>query len=141
MRGLQAAELAAGEFLEGCNQICQRNAAELLIALPADLKPAESQSCLSEFNAAATHLCYYYTLKLTHVGEAPWVSFKVSHANIAIAHDGLRAALASRSDHPRIRRLQLELQEQAIAWMSGRDIFEAGLEDICDCCGGTVSQH
>jgi hypothetical protein len=72
-RGCRGADLAAGEFLELVHKMGGVLAAQLVMSLPADITEQQRRVLVTEFESGRGHLSFYFTLKLSHWTEPPWV--------------------------------------------------------------------
>jgi hypothetical protein len=132
MKGMRAAELSAGEFLEVFCGICNQTAAAMMLSLPADISAQERTALLKEYDAGASHVTFYFVLKLSHFGETPWLLFQLAHHDSTVAHAALRECLASNDQHPCMQRFRSPpLREQALQWVEGADLFAPQLKDLC----------
>ena len=107
-RNMRASDVAANELLEMLAQLKNSTAAGILIKLPNDITPAQRQKALRNFNTGSCHLMFYITAKLVHTTGEPFIIFKVSHLDDALARHALRVCLASRHLHPRMVNLRSE---------------------------------
>ena len=115
---MRAPDVAAGEFLELLMNLFTVTGASLLLILPTDISSAERKILIEEYDSGASHLSFYFTMKLTHMTEFPWKVFVLGHRDVQTAYDGMREALASDCQHPRIRNLQAEpLRTEALQWL------------------------
>ena len=135
MRGLRAAELSAGDFLQLLARLSELTAAHLVVQLPPDINAGSRRSLLQEFDAARAHLSFYFVVKLSHLNQFPWKILQLSHADELVAQTALRSALASDHPHPRLQTLRGPLRQQCLAWLTGADIFSDELVDLCTFVG------
>ena len=135
MRGLRAAELSAGDFLQLLARLSELTAAHLLVQLPPDISAGCMRSLLQEFDAARAHLSFYFVVKLSHLNQFPWKILQLSHADELVAQTALRSALASDHPHHRLQTLRGPLRQQCLAWLTGADIFSDELVDLCTFVG------
>ena len=120
MRGLQCPEVANGEFLDPFVQLLHTTVAQVMLRLPHNVSEQQRHSLVAEFNAGANHLCFFFVLKLAHMGNAPAVLWCLPHSDVQVAHGALRLVLGmpELSDHPRVRRLQQPpLRDLATLWL------------------------
>jgi len=93
----------------------------------------ERLTLLLEFDAGRAHLIFMVVLKFSHMGETPWILFKLGSWDLVDAHEALRLLLASTSKHPAVVRLREgDLLPKAILWLQGSDILCEELADLCE---------
>ena len=129
MRGLRAAEVCTGDFLDIVRTVCDQSAVDILQRLPRDISAEQRAHLLNEFNAGRTHLCFYLALKLT-VEEWPWKKCGLAHMDERVARHVLHEALASESEHVRLRRLRVELRPLCERFLAGESLRSPGTQDL-----------
>ena len=68
LRGCRAPDLAAGDLFEELQSVLDIRSQRLLANLPATLGPEQRADLLQEFERARSHLCFTFTVKLSHWG-------------------------------------------------------------------------
>ena len=81
LRGHQAAEISAGQFTKAATDLFTTTAADFVASPPQGLPAASQRKLIRDFNAARTHVVFYYTLKLSHMSEMLWRLFQISHTD------------------------------------------------------------
>jgi hypothetical protein len=131
-RGMMVAELAE-EFFVMLNEALNSGLADLLAKLPIDISEEVRRMCLVEFEAGRNHLVFVYTLKLSHLHNAPFALFKMASLDLRKAHAAGDTCILSNSAHPRILELQRPpLRDQFIRWKAGANLFSDELAELCD---------
>ena len=111
--------------------ISSHSSANLLRKLPVDISAEERNRCLVEFETGRAHINFGYVLKLSHLFNAPFLSFKISHMLNRVAWGAVDGCIASSSAHPQILRL-LELEEPCQRWKSGEDLFHEEQQELAE---------
>ena len=119
MRGLRAAELSSGEFLEALGRLWHVTTVQVLRVLPGDLTPQDRRAIIQEFDRARTHLSMYFTLKLTHLQDMSHLILQISHCNEVTAQVALRKVLTSTHSHPLAQKLRGVLRQACQRWLDG----------------------
>ena len=68
-RRMRAAAIVSGEFTGVIQSSISTASVEVLTALPRGLSPVELRRLLEQFNRGVLHIAFYWTMKLTHLGE------------------------------------------------------------------------
>ena len=119
------------EFFTMLRSVSSSSSAELLRKLPIDISAEERNRCLVEFETGRAHINFGYILKFSHLFNAPFLSFKISHMLNHVAWGAIDGCIASSSAHPRILRL-LGLEEQCQRWKDGEDLFHEDLQELAE---------
>ena len=124
MRGMRAAELSSGEFLDLIGTLWRVSAVQMLQVLPANISQEDRRVIVQEFDRARTHLSLYFTLKLSHLQEMPHLILQVSHCNDVTAQQALPRVLSSRNSHPLVQKLQGPLRRACDRWLDGAPLTD-----------------
>ena len=130
MRGLRAAELSSGEFLDILRRLWAVSAVQVLRVLPANLTRPDRTLIMQEFDCARAHLAFYFTLKLTHLQEMPWKILQVSHSNEVVAQLAAQEALSSACRHPLVAKLQGTMKHACEGWLAGESLMGPGKTEL-----------
>ena len=100
MRGHRLAELCAGDFFEGFQELCHITAARLHQLLPAQLSGPQFATMVREFEKGRSHHFFTLVLKLAPVMEPPLCLPACSHHDMAKACKFVETCLEGNSRHP-----------------------------------------
>lgn len=100
MRGRRAADLASGKFHSIVQEMCEINAARLVMNLPPTITEAERLTIISDFENGRSHVLFQMALKLSHWEAFPWLTFGASCQDVETSKQILQDLLACECSHP-----------------------------------------
>ena len=122
-RGRRLPEIAAGDFFDAFNIICNMSSTRLLGGMPRDIDSSLRAALLQAFEHGRAHLLFGFTLKLASFIEPPALLFAGAHHKHHIARRALRICL-ERTDcrHPRVLELRQGVLGDAVReFLNGED--------------------
>ena len=93
MRCRRAHEL--GDFMQEWEQHGFPRAAQVVQSIPNDVDAETKAELLQEFEAGRVWLVYYFTLKLSHLDNAPHILYRLVHHRLHVRSAAINAALHS----------------------------------------------
>lgn len=102
MRGLRAAELAAGHFNHVLQELCEVSSANLLLNMPERLSQGDRATILHDFESGRAHILFQISLKTCHWDAFPWVSFGAACQDGPTAQRIVEETLACGCQHSQV---------------------------------------
>eukprot|EP00969_Alexandrium_andersonii_P049702 2181338-Alexandrium_andersonii.AAC.1 len=115
LRARRAADIASGEFVKLCQDLCTQTGARLVVDMPAGLSQEEQRHIAEDFERGRSQLMYTLTLKLTHWSEMPWALAGMCHQSCDVRVETLQRALASGCTHRSVQALQQQPLSDLVA--------------------------